>query len=83
MTQPTNYPRRIWVLIQAETIVEDGREVVDRNHENIIGATYDELVAEHLFAVLNESPNGILRSGITPLSTHALQALVRSDPRPH
>jgi hypothetical protein len=71
------YPKRVWVLVQAEVVLENGCEVINHEREQMIGATFDSLVAEKMSAVLkeNQSNTTLLRSDINPLPAPILDAI--------
>lgn len=79
-----SYPKRVWVLVQAEVVLENGCEVINHEREQMIGATFDSIVAEKMSAVLkeNQSNGTLLRSDINPLPTPILDTIqdVRHTP---
>ncbi len=74
------YPKRVWVFVQAEVVSENGCEVINHEREQMIGATFDALVAERIFAVLKESQSNstLLRSNIDPLPSSVLDLICDS-----
>lgn len=72
-----SYPKRVWVLTQAEVILEGQHEVVSHEHDQVIGATFDALVAEKMAGVLkdNQSIMTLIKSDINPLPTAIVDAI--------
>lgn len=77
-----NERKRVWLLIQGEVEIQNGREVMVE--DEVIGATYDLNVAEEVQAVLvsasRKNDQTIVRSTVTALPK-VLHDLVK-EPKP-
>lgn len=81
MNQPTGYPKSFWVLTRAEVIVEDCREVINHEVDQMVGGTFDALVAEKMAAVLKENQSIVtmIKSEVQPLPSNILNAILPSN----
>lgn len=77
MSQPNGYPKIFWVLTRAEVIVEDNKEVVNHCSDQIIGGTFDGMVAEKMAAILKQHENlsTMIYSNVNPTPIALLDAL--------
>lgn len=68
MAQPPGYPKRIWLFLQAEVHVVDGREEIVSTMP--VASTTDENVANVVLAKFKErqSDETLIRSTIQPLT---------------
>ena len=77
MSQPTGYPKTLWVLTRAEVIIEGNAEVVNHTTENVVGGTYDVNVAEKMAAVLKQHQGALtmIKSDVNPTPLAVLDVI--------
>jgi len=81
MSQPTGYPKQIWVLTRSEVIIEDDKEVVNHLKDSMVGGTFNIDVAEKMINILkdHQGEHTMVRSDVCTLSTSIINSLPIED----
>lgn len=74
----SEYPKVFWVLTQAEVIVQDDKEVVNHDTDQMIGGTFDTAIAEKMISLLrdNQSTSTMVKSNISTQPTNVINNVI-------
>lgn len=72
-----SYPKKVWILVESEVTVENGKEVIQHLSDRPVGGTFQLEVAEKLFSILkdNEGQETMIMSTIQTLPEAVLDCL--------